>query len=192
ASNLVKIDREGKVIAGEYPVNTTGFVIHGAIHEARPDALCIIHSHAVHCVAVSSMQDGLLPLSQFALRFHGQTAVHEYGGGAREMDERPRLIRDLGDARVLLMRNHGVLVTGRSVAEAFFYMYYLDQACRIQVAAMSCTDRLVLPSKEICDFTAAQQSSGTVDMSGALVLPGERDWPALRRLLDRESPGYRD
>jgi len=193
ASSLVKVDRNGDVVdSSPQPINKAGFVIHGAIHEARPDALCVLHSHSLAGVAVSALECGLLPISQFALRFYDQIAYHDYGGGARDIDMRSAMIRDLGDKKVMIMRNHGLLTTGRTVAEAFFLMYYLDRACRIQLAAQGTNSKLVIPPEDLCVFTVQQQMTGTVDVDGNHVPVGDRDWPALLRMLDQTDPSFRD
>jgi ribulose-5-phosphate 4-epimerase/fuculose-1-phosphate aldolase len=138
ASCFVKIDFEGrKVDPCDHEVNRAGFVIHSAIHSAREDALCVLHTHSEAATAVSALAEGLMPISQFAMRFQGHMGVHDYEGVALDEDERNRLIRDIAAHNVLVLRNHGVLTVGRSVAEALILMYYFEKAARVQVAALS-------------------------------------------------------
>ncbi|HVL57484.1 MAG TPA: class II aldolase/adducin family protein [Burkholderiaceae bacterium] len=185
ASNLVKIDIDGTIIGeSEYPVNAAGFVIHGAIHKAVPEIMCVMHLHTQAGIAVSAMEDGLLPLSQHAMRFHGRIGYHEFEGIALSADEEKRLVGDLGRHRVMILRNHGLLTCGETVAEAFVYMYYLEMACKIQIAAMA-AQRLHLPTPKIPDLTASQFAEDADP-------PGSREWPAMLRRLDRECPEYRN
>ena len=185
ASSLVAIDPNGNPLRpSPYDVNRAGFVIHSAVHLAREDAQCVLHIHTRDGTVVSAQKDGLLPLSQQALRFYGDIAYHDYEGISLDLDEREQLIADLGGCSVMFLRNHGLLSLGRTVAEAFNRAYYLQLACQIQLAAQASGAELIMLSTEIGERTAAQVAS-----FGPL---GERDWPALIRLLDREAPGYRD
>lgn len=188
ASSLVKIDLDGKMVEpSNWQVNEAGFVIHSAIHAARDDAKCVMHTHTVAGMAVAATQEGLLPLSQHSMEFYGgRVAYHDYEGIALDLDERERLVRDLGDCKVMMLRNHGLLTVGQSVAEAFQYMYYLEQSCRVQVAAASMSGRLRHVPHDVAEHTAGQ-----------FVRPGQppkgmRLWPALLRKLDRIDPSYRD
>ena len=185
ASSLVKIGLDGeKLEPSAWPVNPPGFVIHSAIHAARADAGCIVHTHTVAGMAVAATEKGLLPISQFALEFHDRLAVHEYEGIATDLDERARLARDLGQRDAMLLRNHGLLTVGRTVAEAFYLMHYLEQACRVQVAAQSTGDGLRLVGANLAEHVARQCEDGPAR--------GERSWRAMRRRLDRIDPSYRD
>lgn len=185
ASSLVKIDLEGrKVEDSPWPVNPPGFVIHSAVHAARPDVCCVVHTHTLAGMAVASTEQGLLPLSQFALEFHDRLAYHDYEGIATDLSERERLVRDLGTRNAMILRNHGLLTVGRTVAEAFYFMYYLEQSCRVQVAAQSTGDRLRVVGPNLAEHTARQYDVG----SGK----GERLWQAMLRKLDRVDPSYRD
>lgn len=181
ASGLVKVDLAGNVLSqGAYPANRAGVAIHGAVLEARPDVNCVVHTHTPQTIAVSTLECGLLPLSQAAMRFVGHMAYHDYGRALADPTEASRLAEDLGDKSTLLMRNHGALTTGRTVAEAFIAAYYLDLACQIQVAARSTGQPLVIPP---------------IDMDGEPAPPApsiDRAWAALVRRLDREDPSYRD
>ena len=138
ASSLVKIDVDGaKIGDSPYRVNPAGFIIHSAVHMARHDAACVIHTHTRAGMAVSAVKDGLLPISQIALQFYGRLGIHDYEGIALDLDERQRIIRDLGGFCGVILRNHGLLTVGRTVAEAFSLMFYLNLACEVQVAALS-------------------------------------------------------
>ena len=137
ASSLVKIDYEGNVVEpAQNPVNYAGFVIHSAIHAARPDVNCVLHTHTRAGVAVSCLKEGLMSLNQFSAPYYNRVGYHDYEGVATNLDERQRLVRDLGDKRVLVLRNHGLLTAGRSVPEAFQLMYYVEQSCRVQMDLM--------------------------------------------------------
>lgn len=186
ASSLVKVDLHGqKVVASPYEVNPAGFTIHSAIHAAREDAQCVLHVHSVNGVAVSAQAEGLLPLSQHAMFVLSSLAYHDYEGVALEDDEKPRLVRDLGSRRSLILRNHGLLTVGRSVAEAFVAMYFLETSCMIQVRAMSGGQRLRQIPPAIVDGAQAQWEKVTRGAGGGLA------WPALLRRLERTDPGYR-
>src|SRR5882762_3423594 len=138
ASSLVKVDLDGNIVmATSYQINPAGFTIHSAVHAAREDALCVIHLHTDYGIAVSAQQDGLLPLSQQALLALTSLAYHDYEGVALNEDEKPRLVRDLGDKTSMILRNHGLLTVGRTAAEAFLAMFLLERACKIQILAQS-------------------------------------------------------
>jgi ribulose-5-phosphate 4-epimerase/fuculose-1-phosphate aldolase len=199
ASNLVKVDIDGRIVdpadaAAE--VNPAGFVIHGAIHAAREDAACVLHTHSAAGIAVSACAGGLLPISQYAISLGPEVAYHDYEGYVLEPGERERLVRNLGGKRILFLRNHGLLTVGRTIAEAFALMFNLDQACRIQLAAQAASRELVIPPPEVRDRAARQFGElgarfvqrGGQPVTGA----GARAWVALLRQLDREDPSYRD
>ena len=157
ASNLVRIDLAGRKLAGETAeVNEAGFTIHSAVHGARHDAACVIHTHTTAGMAVSAQEDGLLPLTQHSLRFHGRLGYHDYEGIADDLDERERLVRDLADHPAMILRNHGLLATGRSIAEAWSNIYYLERACQAQLAATAGGARLRLVPEEAARHTAQQ------------------------------------
>jgi ribulose-5-phosphate 4-epimerase/fuculose-1-phosphate aldolase len=186
ASSLVKIDLDGhKVEASPHDINPAGFTIHSAIHAARGDAGCVLHVHSVNGVAVSAQQAGLLPLSQHAMFVLSSLAYHDYEGVALNDDEKPRLVRDLGDKRNLMLRNHGLLTIGRSVAEAFVAMYFFEAACMMQIRAQSGGSPLTLIPQAIVDGSEAQWQQVTRGAGGGLA------WPALLRKLDRLDPSYR-
>lgn len=186
ASSLVKVDADGTPAqATSWPVNPAGFVIHSAIHMKRHDAACVMHTHTLAGMTVAAQKGGLLPLNQISMEFVNDVAMHEYEGVADEdnLSERERLVRDLGDKCNMILRNHGLLTTGRTVAEAFYFMYYLEQACRIQVAAQSTGVPLAIPSEATQLRTKAQFTRGPEN--GWLV------WQAFKRKMDREQPDYR-
>jgi ribulose-5-phosphate 4-epimerase/fuculose-1-phosphate aldolase len=186
ASSLVKIDVDGnKVVETPYPVNPAGFTIHSAVHMNRDDAHCIIHLHSTDGVAVSAQADGLLPLDQHAMMVLGSMAYHDYEGIALDLDERDRLVHDLGDKNVMLLRNHGTLALGKNCADAFLRMYYLERACAMQTRALGGGAKANWPNQGVPEKTAVQ---GTVAFEG---LMGTLAWPALLRKLDRIDPGYR-
>ena len=187
ASNLVKIDAQGKVLDDPLDLgyNEAGFVIHGCVHEARPEIGCVIHTHTRAGVAVSAMKCGLLPISQHAMRVQRQVTYHDYEGIALEMDERKRLAADLGKkSKAMILRNHGLLALGETVREAFEMMYYLDCACQIQVdACAGGLDNVIEMSRQAGDAAAKQ-----FDRPGRPSV--HKDWPALLRLLDRKGSNY--
>jgi ribulose-5-phosphate 4-epimerase/fuculose-1-phosphate aldolase len=187
ASSLVRIDVDGRKIGdGPYRVNPAGFTIHSAVHMARHDAVCVIHTHTRAGIAVSIVKDGLLPISQIALQFYGRLGVHDYEGIALDLDERQSIIRDLGGYCGLILRNHGLLTVGRSVAEAFSLMYYLNLACEVQVATLSMGAQLVAPPAEVCEKVGKQYDQMAFD-DGDLQL----EWAAHLRMLDAIDPSYR-
>jgi ribulose-5-phosphate 4-epimerase/fuculose-1-phosphate aldolase len=186
ASSLVEIDLDGNVLSPpDAVVNAAGFMIHSAIHAARPDAVCVLHLHAPYGVAVSMLRCGLLPISQKALALQGRVAYHDYEGIVLDPGERTRLIADLGDKRAMILRNHGTLATGRTVAEAFALIYTLETACRAQVLAQSCGQELVIPSDESQHNVLRQTSDDFMSKLGMAA------WPALLRMLDESDPNYR-
>jgi ribulose-5-phosphate 4-epimerase/fuculose-1-phosphate aldolase len=187
ASSLVKVDARGeKLAASDLPVNPAGFVIHSAVHAGRPDVGCVLHLHTKAGVAVSAQKEGLLPISQYATVVLAGLGYHDYEGIALRDEEKPRLVRDLGDKAGLILRNHGLLTVGTTVADAFLAMYALQHACETQVMAQAGGQELVSVDPRILDGVKAASSTATKGLGGALV------WPGLRRKLDRENPGYAD
>jgi ribulose-5-phosphate 4-epimerase/fuculose-1-phosphate aldolase len=183
ASSLAKIDLDGEILwkpDTDYGINRSGFVIHGAIHRARPDVKCVIHTHTRAGIAVSAMKCGLLPMSQTAIRFFGHIGYHDYEGPAVDLDERERLVRDLGPHDAMIMRNHGLLACGATIPQAFNTMYQLEMACRSQVDVMAARTELFLPPQEVLERTAHLYQPGTRRPYGLL------EWPAMLRLLDAE------
>ena len=186
ASSLVKVDLDGNKLAGGADINPAGFVIHSAVHAARDDAQCVLHVHSVNGVAVSAQAEGLRPLSQHSIFVLASLAYHDYEGFAIEDDEKPRLVRDLGAKRFLMLRNHGLLTVGRSVAEAFVAMYFFEASCMIQVRAQAGGGRLLEIPKGIVEGAEKTWDVVTRGAGGGLA------WPALLRKLDRIDPSYRD
>ena len=209
ASSLIKVDLEGNIIDKAdhpYSVNAAGYVIHSAVHEAREDAHCVIHTHTPAGIAVSAMEEGLLPLSQTAMRFHGHVAYHDYEGPAFNRGEKGRLVAHLGDRSAMILRNHGLLVCAASIPQAFNLIYWLEQACRIQVQMLSCNRRLHPATEEVVEYTAEALSGREITLDNEretnphLKRDAQRagsgygllEWPALLRALDRQDSSYRD
>ncbi|HWJ72443.1 MAG TPA: class II aldolase/adducin family protein [Kaistia sp.] len=192
ASSFVKIDFDGnKVEPSEHEVNQAGFIIHSAIHSGREDALCVLHTHSEAATAISALEEGLLPLSQFAMRYQGHMGLHDYEGVAIDTDERQRLINDIGPHNTLVLRNHGVLTVGQTIQEAFILMYYFEKAARVQLLAQGAVAggaHFAVPAPEVTDKAARQFN----DHHGDIRAPGSREWPAFIRLLDRIDPSYRN
>ncbi len=187
ASSLVKIDLDGKkVMDSAYEINPAGFTIHSAVHAAREDALCVMHLHTRHGVAVSAQKQGLLPISQQSLLALASIAYHDYEGLALNEDEKPRLVDDLGDKRNLMLRNHGLLTIGNNAADAFLSMYLLERACEIQLMAQAGGGELIEIATPILKGIEAQVKVVTRGLGADLV------WPGLLRKLDRIDASYRD
>jgi ribulose-5-phosphate 4-epimerase/fuculose-1-phosphate aldolase len=187
ASSLVKVDLDGeKVLDSPHPVNPAGFVIHSAIHASREDAGCVLHTHTKAGIAVSAQEDGLLPISQTSLFPYVTLGYHNYEGVALNDDEKPRLVADLGMNNALILRNHGLLTTAPTVADAFLFMYVLETACQIQIMAQSGGSELVQVPEPVIAGIQAQAEQVTKGLGGALV------WPALLRKLDRRDASFRD
>ncbi len=187
ASCFIKLDLAGNILFNptEYDINKAGYVIHSAIHAARHDVDCVIHTHTVAGMAVSAMKCGLLPIAQTSMRF-AKIAYHDYEGIAINLEEQERLVRDLGEQDGMILRNHGLLTVGASIAEAFNNMYRLERACQVQVAALSCNVELALPPEHIIMEAYRLYLPGTRRRFGIL------EWPALLRKLDSIDPSYRE
>lgn len=186
ASSLVKIDLDGNIVGNSpYQINPAGFTIHSAIHAARADAQCVIHLHTINGIAVSSQKHGLLPLNQTAMLMNGRLVYHDFEGIALNHDERPRLVADLGHNNAMILRNHGTLAVGTSIADAFQTIYFLERACAIQVAAQTGGAALRTPDDTVQKLVT-KQVADFGDVADRLL------WPALLRRLDRVNPGYRD
>lgn len=191
ASSLVKVGIDGKLVEpSEYDVNPAGFTIHSAIHMAREDAHCIVHTHTVGGVAVASMACGLQPCNQWALQFYQRVAYHDFEGIALNHEERERLVRDLGmQHKSLILRNHGLLTVGESVAEAFILMVNLERACRVQVAIQSSGQIAYPVPTEVCELTAQQYESGASNRLPGSPDPYAREWRALKQRLHPSTAG---
>ena len=188
ASDLVRIDLDGNIVqdnTASRQVNAAGFCIHSAIHMARPELSCVIHTHTAAGMAVAAQKQGLLPISQHALKFYGHLAYHGYEGVALDLDERDRLVSDLGTHDAMILQNHGLLVAGRTIPEAFHNIYYLERACQAQVAALSGGCELVTPPEAVRVHTAEQfQREGRLEHY-------EMMWASCLRLIENDRPDYR-
>lgn len=187
ASNLVEIDLEGNVYSNtRHRVNRAGFVIHSAIHSARPNAKCIFHTHSRAGVAVSCFKEGLQSMSQAGLQFHNRISYHDYEGFNVVLDERERLVKSIGANYTLILRNHGLLTIGDSIAKAFQRMYYLEQACQVMLDVMATgREQSDLP-ESVKERTAARWYDGSSDATAN----DDIEWAAARRMMDRLQPGY--
>jgi ribulose-5-phosphate 4-epimerase/fuculose-1-phosphate aldolase len=209
ASSLIKVDLAGAIVEKPdhgYSVNAAGYIIHSAVHEARDDAHCVVHTHTPAGISVSALAEGLLPLSQTAMRFHGQVAYHEYEGPAFNRGEKRRLVDHLGAHNAMILRNHGLLACGPSVPQAFNTIYWLEQACRIQVQILSCQRPLHRAQPEVVERTAEALSGVEITLDNeAATNPnlkagaqkagsgyGLLEWPSLLRSLDRIDASYRN
>jgi ribulose-5-phosphate 4-epimerase/fuculose-1-phosphate aldolase len=188
ASDLVLIDREGRRVDPAYAthnVNEAGFVIHSAIHLAREDMNCVIHTHTAAGMAVSAQAHGLLPITQHALKFYGKLAYHTYEGVALHLAERERLVQDLGPHRAMILRNHGLLAGGRTVAEAFHEIHFLERACQAQIQALAGGSELIYPCEAVCRLTASQF---TDDEQGLALM--QLAWEAALKLIADQREDY--
>jgi ribulose-5-phosphate 4-epimerase/fuculose-1-phosphate aldolase len=188
ASNLVTLDFDGRVVDpgnadSEEAVNLTGFIIHSAIHAARPDVHCVMHSHPEGGLALSVLKDGLRPMIQDAMPLYRQTSYHDYTGLAMDAAERERLVNSLGNSKAMILRNHGLLTCGASVAEAFMNMYYLERACRVQMQVLASGQEFNQVPPPLVEQAARQYEQFPY---------GKYEWPALLRLADEKSPGFRE
>ena len=209
ASSLIKVDLAGNIVEKPdhgYSVNAAGYIIHSAVHEAREDAHCVVHTHTPAGISVSALQEGLLPLSQTAMRFHGHLAYHDYEGPAFNRGEKERLVAHLGRHNAMILRNHGLLVCAPSIPQAFNLIYWLEQACRIQVQTLSCQRPLHKAKAEVVELTAEALSGTEITLDNeAATNPhlkqdaqkagsgyGLLEWPTLLRSLDRLDRSYQD
>ena len=186
ASDLVKVDLDGIIVdqnaSGTRAINLAGYTIHSAIHMARPDLTCVIHTHTPAGIAVSCQKQGLLSISQHSMRFHEHIAYHDYEGIALDLAERERLIADLGEHKAMILRNHGLLACGGSIPEAFLRIYFMERSCQAQIQALNTGAELVYPSEEVCQHTAKQtQANRTVDTA----------WKSALTLIEHTKPDYR-
>lgn len=188
ASNLVEIDINGNVFSNTpHRINRAGFVIHSAIHSARPDAQCIFHTHSRAGVAVSCLKNGLEPMTQAGFQFHDRISYHDYEGFNVVLDERERLVQSLKENYSLILRNHGLLTIGDSISKAFQRMYYLEQACQVMLDVFSTGQEINILSDGIRDITAARWYDGSSDASAN----DDVEWAAMRRMMDRLQPDYK-
>jgi ribulose-5-phosphate 4-epimerase/fuculose-1-phosphate aldolase len=185
ASCLVKVDLDGNILLDPTGIgmNPAGFLIHSCVHRARPDFTCVLHTHSGTGLAVAAQKNGLLNLTQHAMRFHNRIGYHDYEGVALDFSEQARLVRDLGPHKVMILRNHGLLAAGTTIRDAFEQLYYLERACDAQVRAQGAGAELIVCSNEV-----AEKVAQVLDRPGRTAY--DHDWPALRRLLDRIDPSY--
>jgi ribulose-5-phosphate 4-epimerase/fuculose-1-phosphate aldolase len=194
ASSLIKVDLAGKIIANttEYGINLAGYVIHSAIHAARHHVGCVLHTHTNAGMAVSVLKCGLLPLTQTAMRW-GRVAYHDFEGVVVDLDEQKRLVANLGDCDVMILRNHGLLAVGRTIGQAFNNIYRLERACQTQLMAMACNSEITMPPQQVIARSNAQLTvMPSPDARGQRRPHGTLEWPALKRMLDRRDPSYRN
>ena len=188
ASNLIKVNFNGEVVSGDFPFNEAGHAIHTAMLQARGDVNAVLHSHTRAGMAVSCMDCGLLPLTQQSNEIRDLVVYHDYGIARSHNEECERLGRDIGERNIMIMRNHGLLTVGRSIAEAFYYLYTVESACKVQVDVLACQQGYVTPDAAVVDELApegsrrARETADHVDMA----------WSAVLRLLDQKDPSFRD
>jgi ribulose-5-phosphate 4-epimerase/fuculose-1-phosphate aldolase len=183
ASNLVEITLAGEVINSDSSINNTGYIIHGAIHQARKDIVCVIHTHSRAGLAISCLKDGLKPMIQDTAIFHNRISYHDWEGMSTESDECERLAKSLGNNKVMILRNHGLLTCGTTIGEAFMLMYYLDRACKNQIDVLSTGMEPNIPSDNLMEYAAGQYEDQRFQL-------GKHEWPALLRLLDDKNSIY--
>ena len=188
ASSLVKVDEDGnEKTDSEFGINPAGFVIHSAVHIARPEVACVIHTHTKAGVGVATQEQGLLPITQQSLAVIAHAGYHDYEGPALREDERDRIVDDIGDGRIAILRNHGLLTIGETVGEAFTWMWRAEMACKMQLEAQASGAKLRFASKEAQDYTRAQ--GRRIYSRDGFAKPGH-EWPALMRQLDRAGSNY--
>ncbi len=187
ASSLVKLTLDGEIVEDPtgYGINEAGYVIHSAVHRARADVACVMHTHTQAGLAVAAQKQGLLPLTQHSMRYWNRVAYHDYEGIALDLDEQGRLVRDLGAHNVMILRNHGLLTCGPSVADAFDHMYYMERACQAQMMATAGGAELNIPPPQVAEKVAQQFQRPARPV-------GQKGWTALLRMLDRTDPSYKD
>jgi ribulose-5-phosphate 4-epimerase/fuculose-1-phosphate aldolase len=191
ASCLVKVDIDGNILSeSEFGINPAGYTIHSAVHMGRKDAGCVMHTHTAAGLGVATQKSGLLPLTQMALAVIAQTGYHDYEGPAFDLGERDRLIKDLARNNVLILRNHGLLTVGKTVAEAFVWLFRAERACRFQLSFQQAGVSPQEIPKAVQDVSI-QRSKKAISALGHRPI-GEFEWPALIRKLNRENPGYAD
>ena len=183
ASNLVEITLAGEVINSDSSINNTGYIIHGAIHQARKDIVCVIHTHSRAGLAISCLKDGLKPMIQDTAIFHNRISYHDWEGMSTESDECERLAKSLGNNKVMILRNHGLLTCGTTIGEAFMLMYYLNRACKNQIDVLSTGMEPNIPSDNLMEYAAGQYEDSRFQL-------GKHEWPALLRLLDDKNSIY--
>jgi ribulose-5-phosphate 4-epimerase/fuculose-1-phosphate aldolase len=193
ASNLIIVGLDGELVTdGPWKVNPAGFVIHSAVHEARADARCVLHTHTKAGCAVAAQAHGLLPLNQMSLEFYDRVAYHDYEGIALSHAEKKRLVADLGSKPVMILRNHGLLTVGRDPGQAFLRMFYLERSCEIQLEALAGGTALVTPPEDVCEHTARQFEGDHSEDDYTLGENPNLAWDAMLRLVERLYPDYKN
>ena len=185
ASNLLEIDLEGNIVSGEGNINYTGYIIHGAVHKARKEINCVMHTHTRAGLAISCLKDGLNPIFQDAAIFHNRVSYHDWQGMSTEVEECKDIAKNLGNNKVMILRNHGLLTCGETIGEAFILMYYLDKTCKNQLDTMSTGKPIIVPSDNIMEYAAGQYEDPRFRL-------GKHEWPALLRLLDDKKSIYKN
>ncbi len=185
ASNLLEIDLEGNIVSGEGNINYTGYIIHGAVHKARREINCVMHTHTRAGLAISCLKDGLNPIFQDAAIFHNRVSYHDWQGMSTEVEECKDIAKNLGKNKVMILRNHGLLTCGETIGEAFILMYYLDKTCKNQLDTMSTGKPIIVPSDNIMEYAAGQYEDPRFRL-------GHHEWPALLRLLDQKNSIYKN
>ena len=185
ASNLLEIDLEGNIVSGEGDINYTGYIIHGAVHKARKEINCVMHTHTRAGLAISCLKDGLNPIFQDAAIFHDRVSYHDWQGMSTEVEECKDIAKNLGKNKVMILRNHGLLTCGETIGEAFILMYYLDKTCKNQLDTMSTGKPIIVPSDNIMEYAAGQYEDPRFRL-------GHHEWPALLRLLDQKNSIYKN
>ena len=183
ASNLLEIDLDGNIKSGDGEINYTGFVIHGAIHKTRNDLHCVMHSHSRAGLAISCLKNGLQILIQDSAMFHNRISYHHWHGMSTDTDECKSISQDLGKNNVMILRNHGLLTSGKTIAEAFMLMYYLDRACKVQIDLSKTNEEIIKPSDNLLEFAACQYNDPKYQL-------GKHEWPALKRMLTKNNSIY--
>jgi len=183
STNLLEIDLEGNIISGEGEINYTGYVIHGAIHKNRNDLHCVMHSHSRSGLAISCLKNGLEILIQDSAMFYNKISYHDWQGMSTNSEECDSIARDLGDNNTMILRNHGLLTAGKTIGEAFMLMCYLDRACKVQVDLLNTNQNIIKPSENLLKYAAGQYN----DPKNQL---GKHEWPALKRMLDKNNSIY--
>ena len=194
ASSLIRIDLAGNILDNpnsDYSINLAGYIIHSAIHEARPEVGCIVHTHTAAGVALSALKCGILPISQSSMRF-AKVAYHDYEGVAFEPGEKERLVADLGDCEVMVLRNHGLIACGGGIPQAFNNIFRLEKICHTQLMAMACNSEIISPSAEVVQKSNAQYAANPSAFGKKPTQFGVMEWPAMLRMLDRRDPSYRE
>ena len=183
ASNLLEVDLEGNVLSEVGEINYTGYVIHGAIHNSRSDLHCVMHSHSRAGLAISCLKEGLEILIQDSAMFHNRISYHDWSGMSTNTEECEAISKDLGKNNVMILRNHGLLTSGKTIAEAFMMMYYLDRACKVQLDLALTNKEIIKPSDNLLEFAAGQYENSKYQL-------GEHEWPALKRMLKKNNSIY--